>query len=101
MARSESESRDRDCVYCRVKFSEPSANGDRKRNPTWEHIDNGRWNDKALMSINVVRCCHACNSSKGTKRIREWFDSPYCKMRNINQNTVADAVKHFLTSFSV
>jgi hypothetical protein len=91
--------RDRDCVYCCVKLREPSAKGDRKHNATWEHIDNDRWDDKTIMSINVARCCHACNSSKGTKPLREWLASPYCKARNINQNTVASVVKRFLRHF--
>ena len=91
--------RDRDCVYCRVKLRERSSKRDRKRNATWEHINNDRWDDQSIMSINVARCCAICNSSKGTKPLREWLASPYCKERNINQKTVASIVKRFLRTF--
>ena len=84
-------------MYCRVKFS--SSKGDRKRNATWEHINNDRWDDQSIMSINVVRCCTVCNASKGTKPRREWLASSYCKERNINQKMVAGVVKRFLKTF--
>ena len=80
--------RDRRCVYCQVKFS--SSKGNRKRNATWEHINNDRWNDQSIMSINIARCCGPCNSSKGTKSLREWLALSYCKERNINQKTVSE-----------
>jgi len=91
--------RDRHCVYCRIKLGEPSPKGDRKRNATWEHINNDRWDDQSIMSINVVRCCTVCNASKGTKPRREWLASSYCKERNINQKMVAGVVKRFLKTF--
>jgi 5-methylcytosine-specific restriction endonuclease McrA len=89
--------RDRSCVYCRVTFS--SSKSDRKRNPTWEHFDNDRWDDVFIMRFNVARCCNSCNASKGTKPLRQWLTSSYCIERNINQNTVARVVKRFLRMF--
>src|SRR4026209_490703 len=88
--------RDRDCVYCRVKFTNRPTNADRRRNATWEHFDNARWNDKSIMEVNVALCCHSRNCSKGTKPLRQWFTSPYCATRNISEKTVADPVRRFL-----
>ena len=88
--------RDSDCVYCGVRLKEPTRTGNRKQNATWEHFDNDRWNDQSIMPINVALACTACNSSKGTKPLREWLASPYCKARNINEETVATVVKRFL-----
>jgi hypothetical protein len=96
---NEVKARDLNCVYCGVKFTECSPKSDRKRNAKWEHIDNNRWNDHSIISLNVARCCAACNSSKGTKSLLEWFASAYCKERNINQQTVADVVQRFLKTF--
>ena len=93
---AEVRARDRDCVYCRVKFTERSTNGDRRRYPTWEHFDNARWNDRSIMEVNVALCCHSCNCSKGAKLLREWLASPYCIQRHINEETVADPVRRFL-----
>ena len=91
--------RDRNCVYCGVELTEWSAQGDRKRNATWEHIDNDRWNDRSIMALNVAMCCNACNASKGAKPIRKWLASAYCKERNINEKTVAGVVQQFLKMF--
>jgi hypothetical protein len=91
--------RDRNCVYCGVEFTDLLANDDKKRNATWEHFDNDRWDDSSIMALNVALCCNSCNSSKGTKQLREWFSSTYCRERNINEKTVARVVKRFLKMF--
>jgi hypothetical protein len=67
--------------------------GPRKAVTTWEHIIN----DASIVSReNIVRCCAACNSSKGRKKLSEWFESSYCKKRGINKDTVAEVVKKAL-----
>ena len=91
--------RDKKCVYCGVKLTERSATTDRKTNGTWEHINNARWSDQSIISDNVVRCCDSCNSSKGTKSLKQWFVSRYCMDRGIDHNSVADIVKEFLKKF--
>jgi hypothetical protein len=47
---------------------------------------------------NIVRCCMACNASKGTKALRAWLDSAYCKRKGISERTVADVVRNALVA---
>jgi 5-methylcytosine-specific restriction endonuclease McrA len=83
--------RDRACVYCRSKMIERvPRGGSRKLAATWEHIVNDA---RIVTRENIARCCSACNSSKGTKKLSEWMESDYCRRRGINKNTVADVVK--------
>ncbi len=64
--------------------------GSRKTVATWEHIIN----DASIISReNIARCCVACNSSKGAKKLSDWIQSSYCKKRGINGDTVAEVVK--------
>ncbi len=80
--------RDKACVYC-------GAGG----RATWEHIINPTRNHglvKWNKSWNIALCCNSCNSSKGDKKLLDWFDSGYCKKKNINQKTVANIVKTFI-----
>ena len=67
--------------------------GPRRNVGTWEHIIN----DATIVSReNIARCCAACNSSKGTKKLSDWIQSTYCKKRGINKDTVAEVVKEAL-----
>ena len=51
---------------------------------TIEHFNNdGPFSKK----WNVAICCRRCNSSKGTMRLSEWFKTPYCRERKINEET--------------
>jgi hypothetical protein len=85
--------RDKLCVYCRTVLKErPHAIGVPRNKATWEHIDN----DDLCSEANIVRCCGACNTSKGAKKLLEWFESEYCKQRNINQETVSAVVRNWL-----
>jgi hypothetical protein len=59
--------RDRCCVYCGVEF--------------------------AGQQRSVARCCIACNSSKGTKKLAQWLESPYCENRGITRESVARVVQ--------
>ena len=90
----EIKARDKACVYCGVKLLEviPPGNS-RKAMATWEHIVN----DASIVTReNIARCCAACNSSKGTKKLSEWILSSYCKKNGINENSVALVVKEAL-----
>ena len=92
----EREVKDRDttCVYCGTLMIEKmSPNGTRKSVATWEHIINDA---KIITRENIARCCVACNSSKGTKRLTDWLQSSYCKKHGINKHTVAEIVKEVL-----
>ncbi len=83
--------RDKACFYCGIQMIEQMPpRGPRKAVATWEHIIN----DASIVTReNIARCCVACNSSKGTKRLFDWLLSSYCKKRGINKNTVAEVVK--------
>jgi hypothetical protein len=86
--------RDKTCVYCGIQMIEKTPpRGSRKAVATWEHIVN----DASIVSReNIARCCVACNSSKGTKKLSDWIQSSYCKKRGINKDTVAQVVKEAL-----
>jgi hypothetical protein len=88
--------RDKLCVYCRIKLREyPHTRGVPRDKATWEHINN---ND-LRSPINIVRCCGACNTSKGVKKLLTWFESEYCRKKNINEKTVAAVVKTWLRTY--
>lgn len=86
--------RDKVCVYCGVLMIEvmPSR-GPRKNVATWEHIIK----DASIISReNIARCCVACNSSKGSKRLSDWIHSKYCKRHGIGKYTVAEVIREAL-----
>jgi hypothetical protein len=86
--------RDKTCVYCRIPMIEPMPrHGPRRAAATWEHIINDQ---RIITRENIARCCAACNSSKGTKKLSEWMHSSYCKKHGISQDTVADVVREAL-----
>jgi hypothetical protein len=83
--------RDKTCVYCGIAMiQQMPPSGPRKAVATWEHIIN----DASIITYeNIARCCVACNSSKGTKKLLNWMQSSYCKKRGINKDSVAEVVK--------
>ena len=84
-------SRDLECVYCRVDFSQ--IHESIKTKPTWEHLVN----DIRLNSAdNVALCCYSCNSSKGAKSLEDWLSSKYCVSKGITRDTVGLVVKRVL-----
>jgi 5-methylcytosine-specific restriction endonuclease McrA len=84
--------RDKSCVYCRLKFGPTKRS--RRNQATWEHIDNDDL--RPSNEENIALCCGSCNASKGTKKLLEWFESAYCKKKNINRNTVAPVVQRYV-----
>jgi hypothetical protein len=90
----EVKNRDKACIYCGIQIIEQMPQGGpRKAVATWEHIIN----DATIVTReNIARCCSACNSSKGTKKLSNWMKSNYCKKRGINKDTVAEIVKQAL-----
>lgn len=86
--------RDKACVYCGIQLIEyMPSHGPRKAVATWEHIIN----DASIVTReNIARCCVACNSSKGTKKLSDWLKSSYCAKHGINKDTVAEVVKQAL-----
>ncbi|MFH1459142.1 MAG: HNH endonuclease [Candidatus Omnitrophota bacterium] len=83
--------RDKFCIYCGVRFG--TSKESKKTQASWEHIINDA---KIITKDNIARCCVACNSSKGTKKLSGWINSKYCIEKGINKNTVADIVKKAL-----
>jgi len=94
----EVKTRDKACVYCGIQMIEQMPkHGARKAIATWEHIIN----DASIVTCeNIARCCVACNSSKGTKKLVDWIQSGYCKERGINKDTVAEVVKAALRAYT-
>jgi PleD family two-component response regulator len=86
--------RDKACIYCGIQMIEQMPSIDpRKAVATWEHIIN----DVSIVTReNIARCCFACNSSKGKKKLSNWMKSNYCKKRGINKDTVAEIEKQAL-----
>lgn len=80
--------RDTHCVYCGIKFNdqEPSF----KNRKSWEHIIN---DIRLNQADNIALCCRSCNASKGSKLLKDWLKSKYCKTKNINKDNVAEVVK--------
>ena len=86
--------RDKNCVYCGTQMiGQMPSHGPRKAVATWEHIINDA---RIITCENIARCCIACNSSKGTKKLSVWIQSSYCKKRGISKDTVAEVVKEAL-----
>ena len=86
--------RDKICVYCGTQMIEQiPPRGSRKDLATWEHIINDA---RIITRENIARCCMACNSSKGTKKLSEWIQSSYCEKRGISGDTVAKVVREAL-----
>ena len=86
--------RDKTCIYCGIQLIERMPRtSPRKAVATWEHVIN----DARIVTLeNIARCCFACNSSKGTKKLSDWMKSSYCKRRGINKDSVSEIVKQAL-----
>lgn len=84
--------RDKSCVYCTLRF----RIGVRSRNnlASWEHMDDHSL--KHPKKWNIALCCGRCNTSRGRKGLAEWFDSEYCRNKNINKRRVAAVVRRCL-----
>jgi hypothetical protein len=85
--------RDINCVYCHKVMINHSGNGRHGDWSTIEHFDSlPPWDNPAGVAV----CCLSCNSSKRDKNLLDWFKTPYCIERNINEETVAEPVKKYL-----
>jgi hypothetical protein len=87
------------CAYCRQPMKEyGQVKGCPSDKATIEHLNrNGPiywW--KGLLEEDLVLCCGSCNSSRGTKRLVDWFKSRYCVQKGITASVVADEVKRYL-----
>lgn len=90
--------RDKRCVYCHKKMIYPYDSNNYSDSATIEHLSPFKpfyWNE-GMKIENIAICCGSCNSSRGSKRLLDWFKTDYCKIKNINENTVAAPVKDYL-----
>lgn len=90
--------RDKDCVYCHKIMIYPCV-GDKQRDwATIEHLNYlPPWNNPDTVAI----CCGSCNSSRGKKKLLDWFMNKYCIEKNINEKTVSEPVKRYIEEFNL
>lgn len=87
--------RDKTCVYCHRLMTNPSANGWRGDWATIEHLNYlPPWDNPKTVAI----CCGSCNSSRGVKKLTDWFKSSYCTEKNIHEKTVTEPVREYITN---
>ncbi len=85
--------RDKVCVYCHKQMKEHLKFNNRSDWYTIEHLNYlPPWNNPETVTI----CCWSCNSSRGNKKIRDWFKTTYCVDRNIKEKTVSKQVQKYL-----
>jgi hypothetical protein len=92
---NEVKTRDKLCSYCNKVMIYPYTTTNRKDSATIEHLnENGPfyWND-GLKIEDIVMCCGTCNSSRGKRKILDWFKIKYCIDNNINTFTVSKEVQ--------
>jgi hypothetical protein len=88
--------RDVKCVYCKQEMFKPSSDIPRNDWATIEHLNHlPPWNNPKTIAI----CCGRCNSSRGNKTILEWFNSSFCKKRNVSPSTVALPVLDYIKDY--
>jgi len=86
-------SRDEDCVYCQKPMIYPCDRTSYRDSATIEHLNcDGPfyWSD-GLQPEDIVICCGSCNSSRGAKKLTEWFTTRYCIEKNINRENSSSA----------
>jgi len=99
--------RDKYCVYCHKQFD--LAHSQKRRNDwdTVEHLNHRQdWDsvgsfhkeNKPVPEI-ITICCLACNSSRGAKSLKTWFQSEYCIQKKIDYETVDEVVKKYIDKF--
>ncbi|MGC2287882.1 MAG: hypothetical protein WA542_21715 [Candidatus Acidiferrum sp.] len=75
-----------------------AAQGQRADEATIEHLNFAGpfYVRDGLKKEDLVLCYRGCNSSRGERRLLDWFKTDYCLSRNINENTVAQPVARYL-----
>lgn len=93
-ALSKIRARDTACIYCHKEMREyAGVRGTPGDKATIEHLNNKPpWDNPNTVAI----CCGSCNASRGNKMLVDWFKTPYCMERNINEETVAEPVKEYV-----
>lgn len=90
--------RESTCAYCRREMKAyPGLKGAPGDKATIEHLNREGpfyWPD--LEEKHIVMACNSCNASRGQKRLRDWFETPYCQDRGIGPQTVNKVVQDYL-----
>jgi hypothetical protein len=85
--------RDKVCVYCKKTMMSHDTGNIRSDWYSIEHLNYlPPWNNPATVTIS----CWSCNSSRGNKKIRDWFTKPYCLERGIELDTVSKVVRRYI-----
>lgn len=98
--------RDKPCVYCRKVMKThaeiKAAQGERADEATIEHLNFAGpfYVRDGLRKEDLVICCRGCNSSRGERRLLDWFRPDYCVRRNIKVDTVAGPVNRYLRNLA-
>jgi hypothetical protein len=88
--------RDKNCVYCHKKMVNSNNSSKYRDWATIEHLNNlPPWDNIDTVAF----CCGSCNSSRGNKKLLDWFKSSYCTERNINYDTVAAPVREYIDKY--
>src|SRR5437763_9157079 len=86
------------CAYCRCRMrAHLGVRGCPGDKATIEHLNrlgSAFW--PHVPERHLVIVCGRCNSSRGEKRLTDWFTSTYCREKSINPRTVATRVRHYL-----
>lgn len=99
--------RDTNCIYCHKKMITPYDINNRIDSATIEHLNyRADWysvqdfNSKKLPVDSIIGiCCGACNSSRGSLPIIKWFETTYCKAKNINKSIVSKVVQEYIDKY--
>lgn len=93
--------RDLACVYCRKEMI-PWTRSNQMDSATIEHLSPRRpfyWSE-GMTADNIVICCGACNSSRSSHDLHDWFQTRYCLERGICASSVSEPVKAYLDSLT-
>jgi hypothetical protein len=89
------------CAYCNREMRRATPlTGPRGDCATIEHLNRlgpFRWAE-GLEERHLVLACHSCNASRGTKLLKEWFDSAYCREKGVTSKSVAQRVRDYYAS---
>lgn len=96
--------RDKKCVYCHKEMVSPWDPEDRSNSVTIEHLNHRQDWDSVRSYVNegkpvssiIAICCGACNSSRSSMSLRKWFDTEYCRNKEIDLNSVDEVVREYI-----
>ncbi|MDA0376724.1 MAG: hypothetical protein O3A80_05480 [bacterium] len=88
-------------------MKQPNSGGFRGDWATIEHLNNRLdWDSvgcyvcagKSVPTV-IAICCGSCNSSRGSKSLRDWFKTKYCSDNRISSTTVSPVVNDYMNQY--